>query len=88
MTAATVVATEQGKLRGVEHGGLRAWRGIPYAAAPAGPLRFRPPQPPGSWNGVRAAAERGPVAWQSEAVSPFTGQPVLHDRSEDCLSST
>ena len=82
---ATVVATEQGKLRGVAQGGLRSWRGIPYAAAPAGPLRFRPPQPPNSWDGVRTAAERGAVAWQSEAVSPFTGEPVAQERSEDCL---
>jgi para-nitrobenzyl esterase len=82
---ATVVATARGKLRGVEFDGLRAWRGIPYARPPAGPLRFRPPQPPGSWSGVRAAAEPGPVAWQSEAVSPFTGKPLSPDRSEDCL---
>ena len=82
---ATVVATEQGKLRGVALDGLCAWRGIPYAAAPACPLRFRPPQPPSSWEGVRTAAERGPVAWQSEGVSPFTGEPLVRDRSEDCL---
>ena len=82
---ATVVATAHGKLRGVALDGLRAWRGIPYAAPPAGALRFRAPQPPASWDGVRAAAERGPVAWQSEAVSPLTGQPVALDRSEDCL---
>ncbi len=82
---ATEVATAQGKLRGVAQGGLRAWRGIPFAEPPAGPLRFRPPQPPSSWDGVRVASERGPVAWQSEAVSPFTGKPVLQDRSEDCL---
>ncbi len=82
---ATLVATAQGRLRGVALDGLRAWRGIPYAQPPVGPLRFRPPQPPGSWAGVRPAAEHGPVAWQSEAVSPFTGKPVTRDRNEDCL---
>jgi para-nitrobenzyl esterase len=82
---AAVVATAQGKLRGVAERGLRAWRGIPYAAPPAGQLRFRPPQPPAPWDGVRVAAERGPVAWQSAAVSPLTGKPVTQDRSEDCL---
>jgi para-nitrobenzyl esterase len=80
-----VVATAQGLVRGVVLDGLRAWRGIPFAQPPAGPLRFRPPQPPASWRGVRAAAEAGPVAWQSEAVSPFTGDAVRLHRSEDCL---
>ncbi len=80
-----VVATAAGLVRGVELDGLRAWRGIPYAAPPTGPLRFRPPELPGSWQGVREAAEFGPVAWQSETVNPFTGAPVRLDRDEDCL---
>jgi para-nitrobenzyl esterase len=80
-----VVATSQGRVRGVELDGLRAWRGIPYALPPAGSLRFRPPRQPAPWDGVRDAAEFAPVAWQSETVNPFTGVPIRLDRSEDCL---
>jgi para-nitrobenzyl esterase len=80
-----VVATAAGLVRGVELDGLRAWRGIPYAAPPTGPLRFRPPELPGSWQGVRDAAQFAPVAWQSETVNPFTGVPARLDRDEDCL---
>lgn len=82
---AVVIATAQGNVRGVVLDGLRAWRGIPYAQPPVGPLRFRPPQPPESWRGSRAAAEFGPVAWQSESVSPLTGEPDALDCREDCL---
>jgi len=48
-----VAATTGGRVRGrgFEHG--LAFRGIPYAAPPVGPRRFRPPQPPERWDGVR-----------------------------------
>jgi len=80
------VETRAGRLRGTENAGIRIFRGIRYAAAPRGPLRFRPPQPPAPWNGVRDAVEPGPAApqfalpwfgWISAAgVSP----------GQDCLS--
>jgi para-nitrobenzyl esterase len=80
-----LVRIASGQLRGTELDGLIVWRGIPYAAPPAGPLRFRPPQPPQPWSDVRPATEHGPVAWQSDSVSPFTGRPVELNRAEDCL---
>lgn len=36
-------STREGALRGVEEDGLAIFRGVPYAAAPLGELRFRPP---------------------------------------------
>jgi para-nitrobenzyl esterase len=61
------------------------WRGVPYAAAPVGPLRFQPPQPLPPWVGVRDASRFGPAAPQ--AVSPLQGlvggQPGRWN--EDCL---
>lgn len=67
---------------------VRAFHGIPYAADPVGPLRFRAPQPPAPWGGVRDATEFGPSAMQS-ATSPFSGTiPANHvaTTSERCLT--
>ena len=80
-----MVTVAAGRVRGSEHDDLLVWRGIPYAAPPAGSLRFRPPQPSPAWSGIRPAVAHGPVAWQSDAVNPFTGAPVELNRDEDCL---
>ena len=36
-----------------------AYLGIPYAAAPIGPLRWQPPRPAAQWTGVRKADRFG-----------------------------
>ena len=66
-------------------GDVLAFRGIPYAAPPLGDLRWRPPQPPASWDGVRPALESGAPCWQR--ISPDTSiwSRGELDRSEDCL---
>jgi len=40
-------------------GDVRFFKGIPYAAPPIGPLRWKPPQPAAHWDGVRKAEEFG-----------------------------
>ncbi|CAM5572674.1 carboxylic ester hydrolase [Streptomyces spiroverticillatus] len=45
--------------------GIVSHLGIPYAAPPFGPHRFRAPQPPAPWDGVRDCTAYGPVAPQS-----------------------
>jgi para-nitrobenzyl esterase len=61
----------------MEAGRVHGWRGLPYAAPPVGPLRWRAPDPPTGWEGVRSALESGPHCLQ------LGGDPV--QGSEDCL---
>jgi len=39
---------------------VMVYRGIPYAAPPIGDNRWRAPQSPASWSGVRSAKTFGP----------------------------
>src|SRR5512146_2159424 len=78
--ANTIVQTSYGKVIGERVGKVSIWRGIPFARAPIGPLRFRPPQEPEGWEGVRAATSFGPSAMQ--AALPLFG---VNETSEDCL---
>lgn len=75
-----------GRVRGEERGGIWSFSGIPYARSPAGALRWRPPQPPEPWTGVRAATEFGPIAPQPATMGGFAmpGEPTVQD--EDCLT--
>src|SRR5207249_1429986 len=51
------IRTENGPVTGVagRHPEVRVFKGIPFAAAPLGELRWKPPQPAASWQGTRAA---------------------------------
>jgi para-nitrobenzyl esterase len=81
------IKTRQGWVQGSQSDGVRVWRGIPYAAAPVGEWRFRAPQPPVEWAGVRLAQEPGPIAVQPvvKDTSRMSGQVSEDERSEDCL---
>ena len=78
-----VVVTDRGAVRGVRVGGTLAFKGIPYAAPPVGPLRWRPPRPAAPWRGVRDATGYGYVCMQSQASADPDGTPM---GSEDCLT--
>lgn len=75
-----VVATDRGVVRGRQDAGYRTFEGIPYAAPPTGPLRWRLPEPAARWAGVRDAGAPGARCVQLPAVGP--GGP---SGSEDCL---
>ncbi|MCZ6463067.1 MAG: carboxylesterase/lipase family protein [Proteobacteria bacterium] len=81
------VTTRSGALEGEEQRGVLVFRGIPYAAAPIGKLRFRPPEGPPSWQGVRSARRFGPSAPQSVAMGRIARRLVGGgpDQSQDCL---
>ena len=76
-----IVQTESGALRGVERHGAIEFRGIPYAAAPIGALRWAPPQPASAWTGVRDAAQFGPACPQAARFGL-----TEESNDEDCLS--
>ncbi|MEV7422808.1 carboxylesterase family protein [Streptomyces sp. NPDC091212] len=76
--------TTSGRVRGSRSlDGVIAVLGIPYAAAPFGPHRFRRPQPVVGWRGSRDRTEFGPIAPQS---AELPGSPVWRPGDEDVLS--
>src|SRR5438105_1212375 len=69
-------------------GGIRVFKGIPFAAAPIGELRWREPQPVAKWTGVRKADTFGNVCVQPKGVGRLNVSVDLPDSpaaSEDCL---
>ncbi|MFD8076087.1 carboxylesterase/lipase family protein [Streptomyces sp. NPDC059718] len=74
-----VVTTQDGTVRGKAVPGGYAFRGLPYAAAPSGELRWRAPRPPAAWKGVRDATDYGPNCFQPAPT------PTVGAQSEDCL---
>lgn len=76
---------DSGQLTGIHDTatGVDAFKGIPYAAPPVGPLRWKPPQPVATWKGTRKADHFGPRCMQR----PVFGDMVFRSdgMSEDCL---
>ena len=91
-----IVHLSSGSLRGYFQGTTAVFKGIPYAAPPVGDLRWREPQPPSPWPGVRDATKPGSACVQDPAgLGPFI-QPLAAaygasyetepvSSSEDCL---
>jgi carboxylesterase type B len=79
-----LVTIESGTVAGLpgRKPGVRVFRGIPYAAAPIGRLRFRPPQPVPAWEGVFRAERAGPICPQPPSGEVDLDLPM----SEDCLN--
>ncbi|MFI0876929.1 carboxylesterase/lipase family protein [Streptomyces parvus] len=81
-----VFTTKSGTVRGrraARDHGIVVVRGLPYAAPPFGAFRFREPQPPDPWDGVRDCSAFGPVAPQS---AELPGAPVWSPGDEDILT--
>jgi len=80
------VKTDKGKVQGKvsADGQVRTFLGIPFAAPPVGPLRWKAPQPAPKWKGVKDATNFGSRCMQPD---------IFHDmhfrdpgESEDCLT--
>jgi para-nitrobenzyl esterase len=77
------VSIDAGALQGVAADGIASFKGIPYAKPPVGVWRWRPPQRPDPWTGVRAADRYGSICMQKVVKDNGVG---LQPTSEDCLT--
>jgi para-nitrobenzyl esterase len=82
-----IANTSLGRLEGRERRGVQVFRGVQYAQAPRGPLRWRPPLPPEPWAGVREARRLGPSAPQMPPAIWLVQRTVgaMNAQSQDCL---
>lgn len=76
--------TRLGDIAGTEKGDIQVFRGIRYAQAPVGDLRFMAPRQAGSWQGIVDATKFGNRSIQGESSAIF-GSPKTDKPDEDCL---
>ena len=93
VSANAPVRTQQGMVQGApgKVEGVTVFKGIPFAAAPVGDLRWKQPQPAPAWQGVRDATQYGDVCMQNPAPQRFppngaTDTENFTGMSEDCLN--
>ncbi|RYD42702.1 MAG: carboxylesterase family protein, partial [Verrucomicrobiaceae bacterium] len=81
---AAPVKVTGGEIEGVAEDGLTVYKGIPFARPPVGDLRWRAPQPPEPWTGVRKADRFGasPMQHWLFAAAVTKTMPKVN---EDCL---
>ena len=82
------VKVQEGWLKGKVQGKIKIFKGIPYAKAPVGKLRWQPPVPMESWSHVHSALHFGPEPVQAidyDARTECYGIASGNVYSEDCL---
>jgi para-nitrobenzyl esterase len=80
--AGVIVETTAGRVEGRAGEGLTVFRGLPYASAPVGALRWQPPVPVSAWSAIRPADEPKPQCPQVQEPGTTRALPPM---SEDCL---
>lgn len=86
-----IVSVESGRVSGArgDTPAVVVFKGIPFAAPPVGDLRWRAPQPPLAWQGVRSGAQPSKSCVQElrRSLLPWTEEFMLrNDVAEDCLA--
>jgi para-nitrobenzyl esterase len=87
MSDMTTVTVREGALEGFTANGVTAFLGVPYAAAPFGENRMRPPRPAEPWTGVRKATAYGPTVPKGDYPPQFQRLfPEVVIPGEECLN--
>jgi para-nitrobenzyl esterase len=84
------IAIDAGKIRGIALGAgkdILAYKGVPYAKPPIGDLRWREPQAPEKWEGVRECSQFGNCCLQKSdsLINSIPQLKLSAPMSEDCL---
>ncbi len=79
----SAVAVDSGRIQGAIQDDVLSFKGVPFAAPPVGPLRWRAPQPVAPWSGVRLATAYGHDCMQKPF--PSDAAPLGTEPDEDCL---
>lgn len=84
---AITIDAPAGPVRGAVEDQVRVFKGIPFALAPVGELRFRPPQPYPGFTQPQNAFSFGPAPMQPVRIQAGTGRNFVGDarQGEDCL---
>lgn len=90
-TAAPVVNTESGRVRGQMRNNVFVFKSVPYAAPPVGNLKFAAPVKPKPWDGVRDATQSGPTApFNLPAEADMDSKPAFRNgwiKGDDYLTA-
>src|SRR5262245_42429151 len=87
VTQHPVVQLRDGAVRGRTESGISSFLGIPYAAAPFGADRMRPPQPALPWDGIRDASAFGPTVPKGDYPPQYAALfPEVVIAGNECLN--
>jgi para-nitrobenzyl esterase len=82
VSVARPIRIDSGLIEGAQENDITVFRGIPFAAPPIGPLRWRAPQAPAAWSGVRTVNRFAPICVQHGS---YPEEAPSERVSEDCL---
>ena len=78
-----IVTTQEGRVQGlITNDGVAEFLGLPYAAPPVGPLRWKPTKKHEPWTNVLSATAYGPTCAQITEFAVFAGPA---NNNDDCL---
>lgn len=93
MILMNIIETRNGKIRGIQKDGYVLFKGVPFAKAPIGALRFKAPEPIENWEGIKECTVWPKKAMQFDFEDPnefyykefYFNEEYNVEKSEDCL---